>query len=666
MQTSKNGILLPPGAQVRQFNSSIASGQPAPSVTPKGSQQVPPHLRNMIPGAKASVKSENVATQAPKINTDSTQTPQVKMETSQAPKVKVESSQAQQVKAESTQAPQTKPDTVVTNSATDQIVWSGKCLMGILGKAVQSRHVVVDLRKRDSDAEYPFGLVTFTMTSVSADADGKRPKCTHNLENLAICSQRLNQCAFNFGPSGHTYSLQFDNANTAEAFIGLATKLQQVMRYLVNSNVTIDGTIDKDTNAPTDKTVVTAEKKPVTSVDKTVAPANKSVTPADEKPAVSTDKKPAVPGKPKDLDDAFGKLSLDNVKGSSMYKSQRPLAPSSPRIQYTPQELFERRSSAEAPAGIQDVKIPLQKDHSFVRLPPHMQHHRQKTVTAKETTSKTENMIRQTTVVKTTETVSKTEVEPDMAKLKVPSAPSTTSTDSAVEFHMAEHPAATSVALDAPAASDVPVVPEALVVPEAPVVPDALAVPKAPAVSEAPAVPKAAVAEAPAVVSPADPVAPVATHAVSVAEEGAQPPPVFADPAFGNQGPSPETPMAIPLQMAPSDPNAQAPFQMPMPYAIPQQVIQAMHAQHLPNGSVLHAVSITYHISQPAPPEQELTPAAPPSRPFSPDAQVFRPQQNGATQSGPRPRRGLESSIFATGFSAAKFAGSFTGEEASR
>ncbi|KAF6844853.1 hypothetical protein CMUS01_00650, partial [Colletotrichum musicola] len=665
-------VVVRPGAQVRQFNTSgVPSNNPAPSATPKGPQQVPPHLRKIVPAGQASARSETVVTQVSKVETKTIQATQVKTKTARATQVKAEPA-------------------ALTKSPTDRIVWSGKCLMSIPGKAVQNRPVVVELNKRESDAEYPYGLVSFVMTSASAGTSGQRASCTHNLEDFALSSQKLNQCVINFGPSGATYSLQFDNVQDAETFISLAGKLQQVMKYLVNANLMSDGAVDKNTIAAADKPADPADKKPAVTTDKPAAT-------ADKKPAASVKKKPAAPGKPKDLVDAFGQLSLDNVKGSSMYKSQPPRPPPQPRIQYTAEELFKRRPSGEAPEGIQDVKIPHQKDNRGpVRLPPHLQQHCKKTVTAEQTTSKTENTVQKTTVVTTLETVSKTEAEPDMIKLDVTSAPSTTSVDSAVEFHSVGNSAAGAavvvpdvpvsqnapVAQASPTGQAAPIVQSAPTVQAAPIVQSAptvqaaatvqgtFVVPAAPTFQDAPVVPKAPVLpDAPAVVSTASPVVPVAAHQVSLTEEYSQPP-VFSGPAFGNYDPSPNEGMPPPIATPKTVPLQMASPQMAMPYTIPPQVIQAMHAQHLPNGSVLHAISVTYHISQPVPPvqpdtEKDLAPAPPPSRPFSPDAQVFQPQQNGVSQAGgSRPRRGLGSSIFATGFTEAKLAGSFTSGEA--
>ncbi|EFQ35075.1 hypothetical protein CGRA01v4_11731 [Colletotrichum graminicola] len=100
-----------------------------------------------------------------------------------------------------------------------------------------------------------------------------------------------------------------------------------------------------------------------------------------------------------------------------------------------------------------------------------------------------------------------------------------------------------------------------------------------------------------------------------------------------------------------------------------------------PPAGIVHSVSVTYHISypgqsngQPPNPSQENVHAIhrvtdligqQTGRAFSPNAQEFQPHsqrdQSRRGSGNNRMRRGLGSSIFATGYSSAKHAGSFTG-----
>ncbi|WYZ41719.1 hypothetical protein EsH8_V_000614 [Colletotrichum jinshuiense] len=272
------------------------------------------------------------------------------------------------------------------NAAT--LYWNGSCRTWIPEKG-KDCGVLIDL-KIISSSDDGSGNPMFIMTHPELFSK------SHSMKNYVLDIQKNHICVIRFtspdaGSTDARYSLKFDDVETATEFRSRAELLQRVMGYL-NNMAAADKIANSESVPPaeTDKTqkkLHRIESPVIASVESSAnAPQLKEETEASTKTEkmsqMMTENKKAVEAESnkRSIDredngeDVFKKLSLDKVKGADMYKADR-----SPRVQYSPEELLERRSAAETPPGIENVKIPLEKYRGHCRLPPHMRDYQKNT-----------------------------------------------------------------------------------------------------------------------------------------------------------------------------------------------------------------------------------------------------------------------------------------------
>ncbi|KAJ0295801.1 hypothetical protein COL5a_009094 [Colletotrichum fioriniae] len=710
MQTSQNGILMPPGSQLHRYPSTRAAdelrangqGNRVTSTTPSSARPATVGSSNARAG---STEATNMPL-PPHLRAKSTQIFPVAAPNTAISAPTPTSNAAPSVKGKEKETSENIPEKPhLTDKNSSEVHWAGRCKAHAQGK---EHDIVIKLKTIKSD-EHPNGHAVCIILCPGVFDQA------HSMNDYTLDFHKNHMCIVSFGASASgpsmRYSLKFDDSETAADFVQRADMLQKVMKYLREMAASQD-----EVNMGTIALVESAAPD--------VAPPTQTAVQATEVVPMKKDH-----GE-EDLTDAFSNLKLTNVKGSPMYTTDRP-----PRVQYSPEQLLERRSSAEAPAGIKDVKIPLEKDSRsvFSKLPPHLQqnqkvrtsqpnnetaklmdwisgttqtqtgtggvsqvsmpglseainYHKAVATTAqfstesqiprkesaegnleKNTDSKAENKensaakLEITDASKTkidigTETQNQMQVESSIAKTSIDSTQAHGEDNS--KGHVSNGTAMESTdPVDASANTDIErahvqhasqdVLPK-----EPPIPPQTAESDKGDAMSDA-------------------------SHDSAVEFEA----PVKAEPDVTAPAPtpvqSPETAPAVPF-----NPTGYAmPAGIPMPQMAPGQVHYAtqmqpqMHPQTMIPGmypvGVVHAVTVTYHISYPdsgagmdmnGPVHQNGGAFSPNTEPFQPSGHGKVPRQQGNDQ--PRTRRGLGGSMFATGYSAAKFPGSFTGATA--
>ncbi|KAK1452486.1 hypothetical protein CCUS01_10963 [Colletotrichum cuscutae] len=708
MQTSQNGIVMPPGSQIHRYPSTRAAGELRANV--QGNRVTPTTPSTARPAAIGSITTRTGSTEAtnmplpPHLRAKSTQnlpvaTPGTAISAS-TPTPNAASSvkgKEKETSEESTKQPH------LTDKNNSEVHWASHCKAQAQGK---EHDAVLKLKTIKSD-EHPNGRVVCIIVCPGIFDQA------HSMNDYALDFHKNHLCIVSFGASAlgpsMRYSLKFDDSETAADFVQRADMLQKVMKYLREMAASQDE-VDTGAVAPVESAAPEAARPTQTAVQATeVVPMKKDHG-------------------EEDLTDAFSNLKLTNVKGSPMYTADRP-----PWVQYSPEQLLERRSSAEVPAGIKDVKIPLEKDSRsvFSKLPPHLQqnqkvrasqpnneaakamewisgtpqtqigtggvsqvsmpglseavnHHKAVASTAqfssglqmprkestegnleKNTDSKAEN--KENSAVKPENTEApKTKIDIDIEiQGQVDCSVAKKSIDSIqahVEDTAKEHvPNGTAKESTDPVDAGVSTEGEHAHVQNA----SQNVLPK-----EHPISSKTAGSDKGDAMSDA-------SHDSAVEFEA----PVKAEPDVTAPAPtpvqSPEAAAAVPFNPT----GFVMPAGIPTPQMAPGQVHYAtqmqpqMHPQAMISGmypsGVVHAVTVTYHISYPdsgagigmnGPVHQNGGAFSPNAEPFQPCGHGQVPPQQGGDQ--PRTRRGLGGSMFATGYSAAKFPGSFTGAAA--
>ncbi|GKT60539.1 hypothetical protein ColTof4_00667 [Colletotrichum tofieldiae] len=817
MQTSQHGILLPPGAVVHRFTSSkgVSENAPADSKNPgvvtgpqsgnataadASKKHLPPHLRmkkkTETPLSDQPSSGNEASTEVSKpttTNDSAVSQAKEKMIPLHTLAASDELPQCQGAVNESQKGQYTAPhpNTVKHDHTSEQdvsedevvIYWAGSCKTWVPEQGKDCM-VMIDL-KIINTAENIEGQSLFVMTLPEVFV--KR----HSMRSYLLEFQKTHNCVIKFinpdtGLHEGRYSLKFEDMSTATEFQHRAALLQKVMGFLSDVAAANNETIVEAGHAPEKTTAQEQSHRPEASVteppvkDSMDIPQakNESKTMIEEsKPSAKTEAN--APKESKDttdiMTDAFNNLSLNKVKGADMYKANRQ------RVQYSAEELLERRSSAEAPSGITEVKIPLNRkikqptnppstqdslkgNYQVVKLPSNHDSAKLKDwVAGKKIHSKTEGAFQismpglseavryQKAIAITAEssaqarkepssenkldkviadkkendiddsrsengagnaevnvgtekmdmtkidadlTASKskdanTKVGPEVAIVKATpagesaisvqsnksddgAAGSSASNDSAVGFQpSSKNERPSTIAIDQNDQKTIcdTVPPSDMTLP-APA-PATVADKQDGVAKQAPAVVvKASTQSVPMMAPITTPAAPFAVH----------PNPRYGFHGYNGQAMSPPTSMtqlASPQMSSPlvATPPTTQPYVTYTPQMQAHSIIPGL--QQYPPAGIVHAMTVTYHISHPGPsdgpilnPGQGHMPAIRHvtdfnGRALSPGAQVFHPQFQGQVpQRNPsqnRMRRGLESSIFATGHSGAKHAGSFTG-----
>ncbi|KAH9233583.1 hypothetical protein K456DRAFT_1724506 [Colletotrichum gloeosporioides 23] len=743
MKTSPNGILLPPGAEFRIFNKASGNGagtnvlvqavggseqtyatqatssqaagatqvtsamsSQGASVTFKGSQHnpgqgstsaLPPHLRKK-PAEGDSSPSSAQTTQSTKADKQPAQPAQSTQTAS--PALSTQPAQAAQAAKIQTPIAAVAPPTAkaslpsegrmehehakANDSAlpSDRQLFSSTCKGKIGGPGGSWEDVIVKLKVVFTETR-PEGHAMFVMEykDILTKSHGLETyRCVYTKGVLVICSFIDSS---NDKPREERYSFRFPDESTGVEFNLQCDNIKRVMEYILKHAIPAKSKAVE----PSAKQETEAESLPETPSEKTAVgtPTPEPISKMVATPKTDVDKNAS---KTTGLEDAFDKLALDKVKGSSMYTAER----TAERRQYSAEQLLERRSSAEMPPGIKDVKIPLQKDQGG-RLPPHLHSNRRQESSA-DLQAKAKLQQEWLSGNKTTadlhqESVASQEV-PVTASTVAPAGKSDTLVEVEINNQMVQTPI-----------KEAPIFQESEPAQEAPM--------QKPEITEASAADESLISfkTSKSEVDSAVSMQPTSTAptvedetlntslsqeggtAVSMAESTAK----QTDAATATDKSEQPTPVMPPAQATPHPGYIHGvqgmPPQMPTPImgsphmAGPaiyhpygaQQIIESAMQQHLPANGVLHAISVTYHVSQgpssaqqngghqPAPTMYNMTQQLNTSTGFSPRAQVFQPVVQGQTvnSNGPKMRRGLESSRFATGFSGAKYAGSFTG-----
>ncbi|KAI8236209.1 hypothetical protein K4K54_003979 [Colletotrichum sp. SAR 10_86] len=745
MKTSPNGILLPPGAEFRIFTkasgdgagtnvrlvqavgrteqtyavqatssqatgatqvTSAVSSQGA-SVTFKGSQHnpgqasmsaLPPHLRkkpaegDSSPSSAQTTQSFTQADKQPAQPTQSNQTvsPALSTQSAQPDQVAKTQKPVTAVALPTTKATlasegRTEHERAPANDSalpSDRQLFSSTCKGKIGGAGGSWEDVIVKLKVVFTENR-PEGHAMFVMEykDILTKSHGLETyRCVYAKGILVICSFIDSS---NDKPREERYSFRFPDESTGVEFNLQCDNIKRVMEYILKHAIPAKS----EAVEPSAKQEAEAESLPETPSEKTAVgtPTPEPVSKMVAAPKTDVDKNAS---KTTGLEDAFDKLALDKVKGSSMYTAER----TAERRQYSAEQLIERRSSAEMPPGIKDVKIPLREGRGG-RLPPHLHSNRRQESSA-DLQAKAKLHQEWLSGNKTTadlhqESVGSQEV-PVTASTVAPAGKSDTLVEVEINNQMVQTPI-----------KEAPIFQESEPAQEAPM--------QKPEITEASAADESLISfkTSKSEVDSAVSMQPTSTTptvedetlntslsqedgtAVSMAESTAK----QTDAATATDNSEQPTPVMPPAQATPHPGYFHGvqgmPPQMPTPImgsphmAGPaiyhpygaQQFIESAMQQHLPANGVLHAISVTYHVSQgpssaqqngghqPAPTMYNMTQQLNTSTGFSPRAQVFQPVVQGQTvnSNGPKMRRGLESSRFATGFSGAKYAGSFTG-----
>ncbi|GKT49017.1 uncharacterized protein ColSpa_09198 [Colletotrichum spaethianum] len=408
MKTSQNSILLAPGTVVRRFTSSKGVSENAPvasnnmglvaglqsgnnATTDASKKPLPPHLRmqkktetplsnksgsengNSIQASKSATTNDSAASHAKE-----------KMVRLTIPAASEKLPQSLGVVNESKKSRSSAPDTNIVkhnhhsdqNISEDEVViyWTGSCRTWLPEQGKECT-VTVDLKIINTAQEIE-GQSLFVMTLPKVFV--KR----HSMRSYLLGMPKNESCVVQFvnpdtGVQEGRYHLKFENTSTATEFQHRAALLQKVMGYLSDvAAASNDMAIE-----PVSATEETAAKKqplqPESSV--TVAPLKDAIDIAkakndpntateDIKPSKEAEVKKHTSNKSRDITDvmtdAFNNLSLNKVKDADMYKANRQ------RVQYSAKELLKQRSSAEAPSGITEAKIPLQRHGNQPKIQP--------------------------------------------------------------------------------------------------------------------------------------------------------------------------------------------------------------------------------------------------------------------------------------------------------
>nr|XP_036589259.1 uncharacterized protein CTRU02_00013 [Colletotrichum truncatum]KAF6801264.1 hypothetical protein CTRU02_00013 [Colletotrichum truncatum] len=386
MQTSRNGILLPLGAEVRRFptltdadghslDAGVAGGE-APIVSPPA-KDVPKACKATTANFVAPKKKDATQINGPLIqkvsNPDASLAPHLRNRNfaNQHP--------ASILSQDTEGTPRTAASHVATNTLTepstvqfgDRLIWRGPCKTVIPGKGQEFRDVYIEL-KLVSSVDCPQGEAVFILIHQQC------PIKRHSLEGYSIVFHKNQQCivksvSANIKDAQEIrYNLKFSTIEDSQKFADGAEKLQRVMKYLNDTAITIVNEAED-----TYKNRSQESNPPKKSAEVLESPEIMSTAVSSEiqnLPPLQTGAGEESSNIIADIADAFGKLSLDKVKTSPMYQPDR--RGPEPLVQYTAEELLKRRASAEAPPGIQYVKIPLLKSHN--RVPPHLQQNNQK------------------------------------------------------------------------------------------------------------------------------------------------------------------------------------------------------------------------------------------------------------------------------------------------
>ncbi|KAK2004214.1 hypothetical protein LX36DRAFT_706515 [Colletotrichum falcatum] len=783
MQTSPNGILIPPGAVVHRF----ARGN-APSAQ-ASEQPLPPHLRvkkkmeTPLASKSSPENGESVEVTKP-VTTDI-------FEISHAREIKVrlpptvspmELRKDQGVHNQS-QKIQSSVNTVKhdhtsgSNGSNDDevlIFWTGSCKTWVPDEG-KDCDATIDLKIINA----PVGTKGQALFFITLPGGAVKK---HNMSSYVLEITRNNLCAIKFSNPDGRYRLKFQDEATATYFNSRAELLQKVTGYL--DDVAAAGGIGVEVSSATEQNGA-REKQLSCNISATAAPAESSAGISKQpKAAIETNKSQATakdnehfPKKLKDstdiITDAFNNLSLNNVKDADMYKANRQ------RVSYSAEELLKKRSSARAPAGITDVEIPLnrqdkqprnasstqdvlERDHQSKKSPTihdsvkvkdwiagkrpqsktegssqvpmpglseAVQYQKAAAAITKSSTQASERPLSEKKPVNVVTDKDGTAVDgtpekndkgsakdkTQMAATATGNNPSTsksTDADASIEHETDVDQATTVVedsisaepknpdnrAADSDASSDsavglqpsskdehpstitinpndqtkmentAPSFNSEVPAPDATIVTDE----QGSSAKETPAM----FTEVPGQTVPA--ASPIATPTTSFAVHTNIPSGVQ-----GQCGPGMQAVMPVPhlaSQQTPSPLLATPHMAQPHVTYTPQMDAHSMiPGLQCPPAGIIHSVSITYHISYPGQPNGQPLNAGQENagtihhvtdltgqqtgRAFSPNAQVFQPQrqpsQRGSGQN--RMRRGLDGSIFATGNSGAKHAGSFTG-----
>ncbi|KAK1980272.1 hypothetical protein LZ30DRAFT_761321 [Colletotrichum cereale] len=387
MQTSRNGILLPPGAVVHRFthdkgvpenatavsNTPVAVSGPRPGNTASTQafkQPLPPHLRmkkkmeaplSNKPGPENGTCVEATKPVAREITVrlpDPTAYKELRKNQSVG-------NESKQIQSSVTHTNTVKHDhNSEDNGSKDEVVifWTGSCKTWVPEQG-KDCVVMIDLKVINA-AVGTEGQSLFVMALPEVFIK------KHNMRSYLLEILKGNLCAVKFvnpdtGVEEGRYRLRFQDEMTATDFQGRAAVLQRVMGYLsdvaaASKDMGVEAGSANEQNA-------TREQPRQFDLSVTAAPVEGSAkVPQQPKAAIEKSKSSAkakdnghTPNKSKDslgiITDAFNNLSLNMVKDANMYKANRQ------RVRYSAEELLEQRSSGRAPSGITGVKIPLNR-----------------------------------------------------------------------------------------------------------------------------------------------------------------------------------------------------------------------------------------------------------------------------------------------------------------
>ncbi|KAK2065584.1 hypothetical protein LY76DRAFT_667771 [Colletotrichum caudatum] len=384
MQTSRNGIVLPPGAVVHRFNqekgvmenSSAVSSNPVAVAGPQpgsvvGSQAakklLPPHLRTKKietplsnkPGPENGISLKAAKPVTADIPTDShAREMAVFLPNPVTPK-----ELHKEVQSSVTHVKTSKHDHTSDSSGSMDngvvIYWNGLCKTWVPAQG-KDCVVTIDLKVIDA-AVGTDGQSLFIMTLPEVFIK------KHNMSFYILEIAKSNLCVVKFANPGNgveegRYRLKFKDEKTAKSFQVRAEKLKNVMRYLSDVAAANDG-VGGGASSATEQ----AQEQPRLcdlSITATSAEDSSDVL---QEPKATENTKSSAKAKGNEhalkesrastdvITNALNSLSLNEIKSADMYKANRQ------RVCYTAEELLEQRASAQAPHGITDVKIPLSR-----------------------------------------------------------------------------------------------------------------------------------------------------------------------------------------------------------------------------------------------------------------------------------------------------------------
>ncbi|KAK2022989.1 hypothetical protein LX32DRAFT_709134 [Colletotrichum zoysiae] len=387
MQTSRNGILLPPGAVVHRFNQekvamqnssavsnnrvAVAGPQPGSVVASQAAKNpLPPHLRTKkkteTPLSNKPGPENGISLKAAKpVTADISTVSHAREIVVSLPDPVTPKELRKEVQSSVTHAKTAKYDHTSDSSGSmdDEVVifWTGSCKTWVPEQG-KDCVVTIDLKVINA-AVGTEGQSLFIMTLPEVFIK------KHNMSFYILEIAKSNLCVVKFANPGNgveegRYRLKFQDEMTATSFQDRAAKLQRVMGYLSDVAAANDG-VGVGASSATEQSASQEQPRLCDlSVTATSAEGSSDVL---QEPKTTENTKSSSKAKvnrhaPKEsrastdaITNAFNSLSLNEIKDANMYKANPK------RVCYSAEELLEQRASGRAPRGITDVKIPLNR-----------------------------------------------------------------------------------------------------------------------------------------------------------------------------------------------------------------------------------------------------------------------------------------------------------------